>query len=496
MNNIKNILLIALILISITSFAQESTANLHITLKNNSGKPHRYIKISLRDKDTDEIFKATTNSNGEADFILPADGNFEITFSNSQLTRSMRMPDQEGISLKSTYTYNGGKDDWSKKFPPSTTQKRQWEHLFNQYADTVNLERETRISNYDERFQEFSIKLTDLNAGNLANEIVYLRAKNHKKVFYGITNKYGELSMLIPKGDIYYLDFVYDKAFEELDVKLALGHSRQRISIQYIGTREIERRKKEEELRLVAEEKEMKKSREKFALRMKTLGKSEIEGYKEELKDYKKEEAGIVSEVLNRNTKWHNKLIVCDLTGSMNPYSGDLIKWYSDEIKKDKNLQFVFFNDGNNIDDEKKVIGKTGGIYYSDKPSIKNTINLMAKVQYAGDGGDGAENNIEAIIEGSIQARAFNSLIMIADNDAPVKDMILLDKVNKPVHIILCGVDDWIEEDYLTIAYRTKGSIHTMMEDFNNISRTRNGGRITINGIEYLLMSNRFVMVE
>jgi hypothetical protein len=64
------------------------------------------------------------------------------------------------------------------------------------------------------------------------------------------------------------------------------------------------------------------------------------------------------------------------------------------------------------------------------------------------------------------------------------------------VHIILCGVDDWVEEDYLTIAYRTKGSIHTMAEDFNNIGRTRSGGRITINGIEYLLMSNRFVRVE
>jgi len=496
MNNIKNLILIAFAFITVSSFSQESTANLHITLKSNSGKPHRYVKITLRDKETDVVFKATTSSRGEADFVLPADGNFEITFSNSQLTRSMRMPGQAGISLKSTYTYNGGKDDWSKKFPPSATQKRQWEYLFNQYADTVNMERDTRIANYEERFQEFSIKLTNLSSGPLTEELVFLRAKNHKKVFYGITDNYGELHMLIPKGDIYFLDFVYDKAFEELDVKLALGHSRQKISIQYIGTKEIERRKKDEEVRIIAEEEEMKKRREEFALRMKERGKSEIEGYKEELKEYRNEESNVVFEVLNRNNRWHNKLIVCDLTGSMNPYFGDLVKWYSNEIKKDKNLQFVFFNDGDDIDDEMKVIGKTGGIYYSDKPSLKSIIDLMAKVQYAGDGGDGAENNIEAIIEGAKQARAFNSLIMIADNNAPVKDMVLLDKVNKPVHIILCGVDDWVEEDYLTIAYRTKGSIHTMDEDFNNIGRTRSGGRITINGIEYLLMSNRFVRVE
>jgi len=493
--SLKSIFLL-LVVTFIVLPAISQTATLNIKLKNNSGKAHRYVKINMHDKDTHEEFKATTDANGEADFVLPYDGNFEIVFSNSQIKRNMRMPGQEGISLKSTYTYNGGNDDWSKKFPPSESKKRQWEALFNDYADTTMMQRDSGVENYNERFQEFSIKLKDLSSGLLSDEMVYLRAEKHNKVFYGQTDRYGELSMLIPKGDKYFLDFVYDKAFEEMDVKLALGHSKQRVSIQYIGTKEIRRRNVEEEIRLKREEEDMKIREEEFAKRMKEEGKTEMEGYIDDLKSFKGAEDDVVSVVLKRNNSWNNKLITCDLTGSMDSYIGDLTNWYSKAVKTDKNLQFVFFNDGNDIDDDLKKIGSTGGIYYSSYSSYSELIKKIAQVRVAGDGGDTEENNIEALIYGINKAKYFNSLVMIADNNAPVKDMVLLDKVKKPVHIILCSVDDWVEEDYLTIAYRTKGSIHTISEDFNNIGKTRNGGRIRINGIEYLLMSNRFVRIE
>ena len=180
MKYIKSFLIVLFLLTANIIYSQDEIATLSITLKNNGGKPHRGVVVSLTETHSNIIYRATSNSNGEVSFELPFDGDFDIMFSNSQIRRHMKMPGQPGVRLKSTYTYNGGNDDWSKRFPPSATQKRQWEHLFNQYADTVNLERDTRIANYNERFQEFSIKLTDLSSGYLANEMVYLRAKKHK----------------------------------------------------------------------------------------------------------------------------------------------------------------------------------------------------------------------------------------------------------------------------------------------------------------------------
>lgn len=491
----KNLSLILIIFIASIEIFAQGTATVNITLQSNRKVAHRGIKITFKDKDNAKQYTGTTNSQGKASIEVAADGNYEISFSNSQIKRHLRMPGQEGINLTTSYTYNGGKDDWSKSHPPSESQKKDWEAKFKRYADTVNMQQRIRPSKFETRLQLFEITLNDLNNGPLSDETVYLKALNHKKVFYGQTNSEGHLILLLPKGDRYFIEFKYDKAFKEINNKLTRGRARHKIQIQYIGTKELERREIEKEIRLKEEEEFRKKELEAFTKRMKEEGKSKYEGYKEELKEYDSE-ANIVSEVLIRNPLWKNKLIVCDLTGSMSPYFGDLLQWYSKEIKKDKNIQFVFFNDGDGKDDDKKVIGNTGGIYYSPSLGYDKLINLMAKVQTAGCGGDGPENNIEAIIKGSKQAKPFNSLIMIADNNAPVKDMELLKEVKKPIHIILCGANSWIEEDYLTIAYLTKGSIHTHNKDYNNISRIRNGGKISINGMEYILMNKRFLKVE
>ena len=64
----------------------------------------------------------------------------------------------------------------------------------------------------------------------------------------------------------------------------------------------------------------------------------------------------IVYKVLNRN-KWSEKLIVCDLTGSMMPYASQLSLWYQLNVAKEKNLQFVFFNDGDSKLHSQKKIG-------------------------------------------------------------------------------------------------------------------------------------------
>ena len=95
-------------------------------------------------------------------------------------------------------------------------------------------------------------------------------------------------------------------------------------------------------------------------------------------------------------------------------------------IVKEKNLQFVFFNDGDNKSTSMKKIGETGGIYYQNKPSIEELVNKVSFVQGKGGGGDGPENNMEALIKGVGMADPYKELVMVADNHAPVKDLELL----------------------------------------------------------------------
>ena len=120
----------------------------------------------------------------------------------------------------------------------------------------------------------------------------------------------------------------------------------------------------------------------------------------------------------------------------------------------------------------------------------------MATVQAGGSGGDCAENNMEALIKGTEQASSYKEIIMIADNHAPIKDIALLENFKIPVRIILCGVDNEIEPDYLKLAWKTKGSVHTIEEDILSIGKLLDGQEIKINGQTYRLMKNKFIPIE
>ena len=59
-----------------------------------------------------------------------------------------------------------------------------------------------------------------------------------------------------------------------------------------------------------------------------------------------------ILKVFNRNEEWKNMLVVCDVTGSMAPYTAQLLLWMkaNQTLRSMKNI--VFFND----DDEKAII--------------------------------------------------------------------------------------------------------------------------------------------
>lgn len=203
----------------------------------------------------------------------------------------------------------------------------------------------------------------------------------------------------------------------------------------------------------------------------------------------------VVYKVIQRNrNKWNKELIVMDLTGSMYPYAQQVSTWLQLHFSKDSTQQyFVFFNDGDRKQDAVKKIGVTGGTYFTAAKKVEDVIKTMNLTIKNGEGGDAQENVIESILYGLKKVKDIQHIILIADNWAPVRDINLLPKIKVPVHVILCGVSSGmkINADYLNIAYKTKGSIHTIEEDIDFLIQSATN-EFFINGNLYKLKNGKF----
>lgn len=198
-----------------------------------------------------------------------------------------------------------------------------------------------------------------------------------------------------------------------------------------------------------------------------------------------------VTQVFKRNN-WKRSFIIADVTGSMYPYAAQLLKWIQLNLTDKEKRYFCFFNDGDNKDEGEKVIGKTGGIYPVFTSEYDEVEKTITKAMENGSGGDAPENNMEALLESNKICKDCDSIIMIADNWAPIKDISLLAAYHKPVKVVLCGVFDKINEDYLKLARDTKGSIHLIEEDIYTLSELREGETIKIHRITYKLIEGNF----
>lgn len=201
----------------------------------------------------------------------------------------------------------------------------------------------------------------------------------------------------------------------------------------------------------------------------------------------------VVSAVLERNDHWQNMLITCDLTGSMSPYSSQLFVWHRLNFDKNKIQHFTFFNDGNRTPDRKKVVGQTGGIYHSKANDFDELMKVAFKTMNKGNGGDAPENDIEALLKGIDKCPNCEEIILIADNYANMRDFSLIENINKPIRVILCGTKLGINIQYLELARVTKGSVHTIEQDISNLMELREGEEITIGNQTFLIKNGRFV---
>ncbi len=184
------------------------------------------------------------------------------------------------------------------------------------------------------------------------------------------------------------------------------------------------------------------------------------------------------------NGKW---AFVTDVTGSMAPYSGQVLSLLKNRPPLSTSHYFTFFNDGNGAPEILKRIGNSGGVYHVKASEFDSIYFTLLKAMNAGDGGDIPENNIEAILRTLKQWPDIDTLLMIADAGAPVKDIKILSFVNKPVQIILCGdISKLIPMDYVRIAIHSKGSILTPDGEIKDLDKLKIGSVIEVGSIDYL----------
>ena len=193
----------------------------------------------------------------------------------------------------------------------------------------------------------------------------------------------------------------------------------------------------------------------------------------QEVNDYILEKGGYedfsVFQILDRNAQnWDSVLVVLDWTGSMYHHGAQVILYHLLNERKLNVQQFVFFNDGNKKNDERKRVGRTGGMYSlaPDSASIRQeALMLFHHVEERGNGGDREENDIEAILWAVQQHSTYKEVVLVADNNACIRDFTLSNQLHVPIHVILPGNIKTINHQYINLAYQTKGSIHTLQTD-------------------------------
>lgn len=192
---------------------------------------------------------------------------------------------------------------------------------------------------------------------------------------------------------------------------------------------------------------------------------------------------------------WINNIVVQDVTGSMYPYIAQTLAWLRLKMDSTALQHFVFFNDGDSHPDG--PIGKSGGAYYIHSSEEEKVQVKIFQVMGQGGGGGCPENNVEATLKAKSEFSEAPAYILIADNNAPVRDLTIMKEIDKPIHLILCGVRNGrVHHSYIQLALSTGGSIHTIEEDVEGVGPLKTGDTFKLGGQTFRFIANGSLILE
>lgn len=193
------------------------------------------------------------------------------------------------------------------------------------------------------------------------------------------------------------------------------------------------------------------------------------------------QECGVL-EILRRNQNdWEDMLVVCDVTGSMTPYIAQLMLWYKGLLEQDRfeneGFHLTLFGDGPNA----KIHHARSSSFDSIKSSTLDAF------------GGGTENNSEGTLEGMKEASDAKDIVMIADNYEPPVDLQKWSKVDRPVHIVLCGTEGGVNPTYIEMVRENGGTLHTIEQDLETLGKMEEGESVSIQGRTYTIKGAEWV---
>jgi hypothetical protein len=200
--------------------------------------------------------------------------------------------------------------------------------------------------------------------------------------------------------------------------------------------------------------------------------------------------------VFDRNRNWKDMLVVCDVTGSMSPYTAQLLFWIKSNQKLKTFKQIVFFNDDDELSTNQVNKEDATGMWTIETSNADKVISTAFEAMNKG---KHYENNLEAICFAMKKyPENKGNIVMIADNWETPCDMRLIDhlKAQKvPIRIVICGITDKLNTAYLDLAYATNGSIHTMEDDLTEIAKIGEGKTFKLAGMKFKMSGGRFVQL-
>lgn len=366
-------------------------------------------------------------------------------------------------------------------------------------------------------------KILDLDDKPLEGEVLYFAATKAKKVYVATTNAAGRATLVLPVGENYCFGTQFYERLKCYDVPNNGMAGELTISFNTIGSKALLARKAERERQAALRDSLylVRRVRDSLAMISEKYGESnflnqlewggspdsvihrvkrrsvrEREALAKDPQYFEKTGEAVKATLYRMRERWKNKVIVTDLTGSMSPYMDQVVLWHALQLVQGEENRYIFFNDGDAKATEEKIIGQTGGLYFTERADIQQLLEKMEETARGGYGGDGPENDLEALLAGAEKMKGLDELVLVADNYSDVRDMALLVGLKVPVHIVLCGTELGVNEEYLEIAYKTGGSVHTIEQDIEDLARLADGATITIGRYQYRVSQGKFIQVS
>lgn len=199
-----------------------SEALIKVVISDKNERPVNNLAVSMLCRKTNKLYSSKTDITGEARFLVLINNDYEINVDTEQNYRQISIPNKPNLGMTKKFIYT-----------PTTPLNE----TVNGDTITQQLGAEAEPSNSRVLIK---MQIMDLDKNPLANEPVFINEKDGSKVYYGVSDNNGNVSMLIPKGSKYLLSFKYERDVDLLDLIQKEGYRTIEIKYGYMGTQRIE----------------------------------------------------------------------------------------------------------------------------------------------------------------------------------------------------------------------------------------------------------------